>query len=118
MRLVARSVLGAALLLAAAPAAMAQYATPPATNQVIQSNASTPVVISNNASNASVAGGYIQPPVIATADAAPENVPVVNQPRKKHRGGLWCDNTDLYGGHGANTHWGKRAFWDYLEKSE
>jgi len=86
---VVRFALGAALLLTGAPAAMAQYATPPAANQYVQANASTQV-------------------------AAPNNIPIVEQSPKVHRGGLWCDNTDPYGGHGAKTHWGIRAFWDYM----
>lgn len=92
MSSVVRSVLGAALLLTSASTAMAQtYSTPaPA-----QAEASAPV----------------QTEAPATVVAAVE-APAAVQSSKPRYAGLWCDNSDQYGGHGPNTLWGRRTFWE------
>jgi hypothetical protein len=93
MSSVVRSVLGAALLLTSASAAMAQ-------------SYSTPV-----ANNAPVASEPVQTEAPATVVAAVE-APVAVQSSRPRYAGLWCDNSDVYGGHGPNTLWGRRTFWD------
>ena len=88
MSSVVRIALGAALLLAGA---MAQTYSTPVPAQV----------------EASAPAQTEAPVVVAAVDA-----PVAVQSSKPHHAGLWCDNTDQYGGHGANTLWGRRAFWE------
>ncbi len=105
MSSVVRSVLGAALLLTGASAAMAQSYNAPAA-QAPQTGVYTATAASNNAPVAAQApqtGAY-------TATAASNNAPVAGQPQQSHHSSL-CDNTDRYGGHGANSIWGIRAFW-------
>jgi hypothetical protein len=85
MSSVVRSVLGAALLLAGATAAMAQSATAPVANQTVQTSASAP-----------------------TATVAPNSVPVV-QPAKPRP--VVADHSDTYGGNDPNSLAGARAFW-------
>ena len=87
MSSVVRTILGAALLATGASAAMAQYATPPATNQQVQASTAPATVASNNAAVAPVAG----------------------QPQKPRSN--VSDNADPYGGHDPNSLAGARAFW-------
>jgi|EndMetStandDraft_3_1072993.scaffolds.fasta_scaffold780443_1 hypothetical protein len=84
MSSVTRSVLGAALLLTGASAAMAQSANPPLANQTVQTNTSTATVASNNA-------------------------PLAAQPQKPKAN--IADKSDTYGGYDPNSLAGARAFW-------
>jgi hypothetical protein len=79
-----RSVLGAALLLTGASAAMAASGTPVAA-QSAQTGASTTIAASNNA-------------------------PIADKPQKS-RGSSLSDNSDPYGGHDPNSTAGARAFF-------
>jgi hypothetical protein len=94
MSSVVRTVLGAALLLTGASAAMAQSATPPATNQAVQTGASTAIVAST------------------TPTAASTSAPIVEQPQKPKT--KVSDNTDVHGGHDPNSLAGARAFWEAM----
>ena len=96
MSSVVRSVLGAALLLTGASAAMAQSANPP--------GASTATVASNNAP----AAGQTVQNAASTATAAPNNAPVAAQ---KPRRSSVADNNDPYGGNDPNSTAGARAFF-------
>jgi hypothetical protein len=85
MSSVVRSVLGAALILTSATAAMAQSATAPVANQTVQTGASTATVATNNA-------------------------PIVNQaPKPANK--IVADQADTHGGHDPNSLAGVRAFW-------
>jgi hypothetical protein len=102
-----RSVLGAALLLTGASAAMAASDTATQGYQSAQTSTSTAVVASNNAAPA--ADQPAQTSAYSTV-ATSVNAPVAEQSSKPHSS--ICDKSDLYGGHGPSTHWGTRAFWD------
>ena len=93
MNSVVRSVLGAALLLTGASAAMAASDNAPAANQTVQTSAPTALAAA---------------PAAATAPIA---APVADQSKKTHRAGVF-DNTDPYGGHDPNSTKGTRAFWE------
>jgi hypothetical protein len=108
MSSVVRSVLGAALLLTGASAAMAQSDNPAVAEQAVQNDASTQTAASNNAP---VVEQTVQTSA-STVAAASDGAPIAEQSTKIHHAGIWCDNTDAYGGHGPNTLWGIRAFWD------
>jgi hypothetical protein len=84
MSSVVRSVLGAALFLTGASAAMAQSANPSVVNQTVQTGATTATVATNNA------------PVADKSKSQNSNV---------------TDNADTYGGHDPNSLAGVRAFW-------
>ena len=114
MSSVVRSVLGAALLLTGAPAAMAQSYDPAVAEQPVQTDASTETAASNNAPAAEQTDQTSASTVVAAADSTP----VPEQSKKIHHAGIWCDNTDPYGGHGSNTLWGIRAFWDSQASSD
>ena len=89
-----RSVLGAALLLTGASAAMAQSANPP-------------VAAASN--NAPIANQTVQTGA-STATAATNNAPIAAQPKKAQRAGV-ADNSDPYGGNDPNSTEGARAFF-------
>ena len=107
MSSVVRSVLGAALFLTGASAAMAASDTPPDAYQSGQAGASTAVV----ASNSTTAAYQPSQPGAYTAVAASSSAPLADQSAKPLNSGL-CDKADLYGGHAPASHWGTRAFWD------
>jgi hypothetical protein len=99
MSSVVRSVLGAALLLTGASAAMAQSANPPVANKSLQTGASTATAAPNNAP---VANQTVQTAASA-ATAASNNAP-------KSRSTV-TDNSDPYGGNDPNSTAGARAFF-------
>jgi hypothetical protein len=47
-------------------------------------------------------------PTVVAANAAPTASPV-STPRKSP---AFCDRSDTYGGHGNESHWGIRSFWE------
>ena len=98
-----RSVLGAALLLTGASAAMAASGTPVAA-QAAPAGASTATPASNNApaANQPVQAG-------ASTTAATNNAPAAAQPQKKKP--AFADNSDPYGGNDPNSTAGVRAFF-------
>jgi hypothetical protein len=96
MSSVARSVLGAALLLTGASAAMAQSANTPVANQTVQTSVSAPAAAPNNSAT-----------IVAS-----NNAPIVDQSQKPRSN--VGDNTDRYGGHDPNSTAGSRAFWEAL----
>jgi hypothetical protein len=106
MSSVVHSVIGAALLLTGATAAMAQSANPPVANQPVQTGATAPRVASNNApaANQPVQTGT------APAKAALNNAAAAGQVRKPHDSTI-TDNNDPYGGHDPNSSAGARAFF-------
>jgi hypothetical protein len=106
MTLVVRFVLGAALLLTGASAAMAASDTPPAANQSLQTSASTATAASNNAP---VAYQSVQTGTSA-AIAASNNAPIADQSQKSHHSSF-SDNNDPYGGNDPNSTAGIRAFF-------
>ncbi len=114
MSSVVRSVLGAALLLTGASPAMAQSYSPSVDEQPVQADASTETAASNNAP----AAEQTDQTSASTVAAAADSTPIPEQSKKIHHAGIWCDNTDPYGGHGPNTLWGVRAFWDSQSSSE
>jgi hypothetical protein len=84
MSSVVRSVLGAALFLTGASAAMAQSANQPVANQTVQTG--------------------------ATATVATNNAPIVSQaPKPANK--IVADQADTHGGHDPNSLAGVRAFW-------
>ncbi|MBX2804491.1 MAG: hypothetical protein KTR19_00845 [Hyphomicrobiales bacterium] len=113
MSSVIRIGLGAALLLSSVPAAIAASEETPVSNEYIQGSAEAAVEtpeatvleerIENNVTAASVT---IDTPADITLAAPQSRKASVNH------AGLWCDNTDAYGGHSPDTLWGMRAFWD------
>jgi hypothetical protein len=112
MKSAIRSVLGASLLLTGASAAIAASDTPPAADQSRQTGASTAIVASNNAPIADQSRQTGASATIVASNNAPvANAPAADQSQKPHHSGI-CDNADAYGGHGPNTRWGIRAFWD------
>jgi hypothetical protein len=110
MSSVVRSVLGAALLVTGASAAMAQSANQTALNQPLPAGAYSAAPASGY-SAAPAASNNAAPGAYATVAAANTGAPVVEQSTPKPHSNL-CDNTDRYGGHGPETRWGTRAFWD------
>jgi len=104
MSSVVRSVLGAALLLTGASAAMAQSAKPPVADQSRQTGAVTGAVAANNAP---VAGKSVQTGA-ATAVAAP-NAAAADQPRK--RSPSVPDNNAPFDGNDPNSTAAARAFF-------
>ena len=109
MRSVVRPVLGAALLLTGASAAMAQSGNPPVAYQSAQAGAST-TALAAAPSSTPVAYQPVQAGV-STPIAASNDAAIAGQSPKPKSSGL-CDRADAYGGHGPSTHWGTRAFWD------
>ena len=109
MSSVVRSVLGAALLLTGASAAIAASGTPPVAGQSVQTGASTATVASNSAP---VAGQPVQTGA-AIAIAAPNNAPIADRAQKSRNSGV-ADNTDVHGGHDPKSTEGVRAFWEAL----
>jgi hypothetical protein len=105
MSSVIRSALGAALLLTGASAAMAQGYSSPGSYQ------SQPAAPTAAPAPSSTPAAYQPPASNATTVAAYNAAPVAEQSPKRPHTSL-CDNTDAYGGHGPNTLWGIRAFWD------
>lgn len=101
-----RSVLGAALLLTGASAAMAASGNPPVANQPIQAGGSTAIAASNNAP---IANQPIQAGA-STAAAAPNNAPIAEQPQKPRRSTV-TDNNDPHGGNDPNSPAAARAFF-------
>lgn len=104
MSSITRSVLGAALLLTSASAAMAQSATGPVV--AYQGAATTTTAAPTNApvaNNAPVAGQ------VTTYNSAP----VVAQAPKPAPSAV-ADTSDTYGGHDPNSLAGARAFWQSL----
>ena len=99
-----RSVLGAALLLTGASAAMAASGTPVAA-QSAQTGAPTATAAPNNApvTNQTVQTG-------ASTTVAASNAPIADKPQKS-RGSSLSDNSDPYGGHDPNSTAGARAFF-------
>jgi hypothetical protein len=93
MTSIIRSVLGAALVLTGASAAMAQSANPPAASQTGASTASN---------NAAVA----QTPQAGASTAA--SAGQATQPRRSDV----ADTTKTYGGYDPNSTEGTRAFWE------
>ena len=110
MSSVVHSVLGAALLLTGASAAMAQTANPPVANQPAPAAASTAVVASNNAP---VANQTVQTGASAAIAAPTAAAPIAAQPQKPASRDI-SDRADLYNGHGPNSLSGTRAFWENL----
>lgn len=104
MSSIVRSVLGAALLISGAPAAMAASDSSPAGYQSGQTSAAPTVVAANTAPAA-------EQSVPTGAYAASSSAPVAEQSTGPLTKGL-CDKADLYGGHAPASHWGTRAFWD------
>lgn len=104
MSSVVRTVLGAALILTSASAAMAASDAPPA-QEPVQTAA---------ASDTAVAEGTVQTST-STDAAAASSAPVLAQSSKPHS--PLCDNSDEHGGHGASTRWGLRAYWDQAVKN-
>lgn len=104
MTSVIRSVLGAALLLTGASAAMAASDNPPVAGQPLKTGTSTATVATNNApvANPSVQAGA------STATAASKNAPAADP--KPHRSSV-SDNNDPYGGNDPNSSAGARAFF-------
>ena len=100
------SVLGAALLLAGASAAMAASETPPLAGQPAQASAATATTASTNAP---VAGQPAQTGAVTTT-AATAAAPVVAQAPKPHHPSV-PDNNDPYGGNDPNSVAGVRAFF-------
>jgi hypothetical protein len=100
MSSVVRSVLGAALLLTGASAAMAASATPPAATQPVPAAPATATAAPTNA------------PVVyqSVQTAASNNAPVAAQPQKSHHQDV-TDNNDPYGGHDPNSTAGMRTFF-------
>lgn len=99
MSSVVRSVLGAALLLTGASAAMAQSANAP----LYQSAQPVAPAATAPAANAPLAYQSAQPSTAVVAAA-----PVAPQPRKQVAP---SDNTDQYGGHDPKSLQGTRDFW-------
>jgi hypothetical protein len=93
MSSVVRAVLGAALLLTGASAAMAASDGPPVTYQSVQTAAPPAATAANTA--------------VAATNAAPAAV----QPQKSSRTDI-SDKSDRYGGHDPNSTAGNRAFWE------
>ena len=104
MTLVIRSVLGAALLLTGASAAMAASDNPAGAGQPRQAGASTTVAASNAPANQSAQTGS------TTTTAATAAAPSADQAAKAHSN--VTDNADLYGGHDPNSTQGTRSFWE------
>lgn len=103
MRSIVRPILGAALLLTGASAAMAQTAGAPVAyaTQAAPSNAPAPAYAAP--SNAPA----------PTAYAAPSNVPAPGQYQKPPPVAVSVeDREDNYGGHSKESLSGTRAFWD------
>jgi hypothetical protein len=98
MSSVVHSVLGAALLLTGASAAMAQSATAPVANQPVQAGAAAAPVAAPVAYQQVQAGAPAPAPVVAA------------QPKKP----TISDQSDRYGGHDPNSVAGTRAFWEAL----
>lgn len=105
MSSVVRSVLGAALLVTGASAAMAASEKPPVADQSRQTGASTAIAASNNGP---VANQPIQAGASAAA-AAPNNAPVADQLQKRRS--TVTDNNDPYGGNDPNSPAAARAFF-------
>jgi hypothetical protein len=107
MSSVVRSVLGAALLLTGASAAMAASGTPQVADKSRQTAASPATVAP---ANAPVAANTTQTAAsTAVAAPAPANAPVVEQARKPIP--KVADNNDPYGGNDPNSSAGMRAFF-------
>ncbi len=102
MSSVIRSVLGAALLLTGASAAMAASENPRVADQSGKTGASTATAA------APVAGQPVQTGA-STATTASTNAPA-DQPQKTHRSTV-SDNNDPYGGNDPNSAAGARAFF-------
>jgi hypothetical protein len=60
---------------------------------------------------APAASSSVAPGPYTTVAAANTGAPIVEQSTPKPHSNL-CDNTDRYGGHGPETRWGTRAFWE------
>ena len=101
MSSVVRSVLGVALLLTGASAAMAQSA-----NQPVQTGATTATAATVSAPPA----GQPAQAGASTATAATANAPVAAQAKKVTRPNI-ADNSDPYGGNDPNSTAGARAFF-------
>jgi hypothetical protein len=101
MSSLARSVLGAALLLTGVSAVMAASGTPVAA-QSAQTGAATAAAAP--AANQTVQTGA------STATAAPNNAPVAAQPQQPRKPAI-ADNSDPYGGNDPNSTAGARAFF-------
>jgi hypothetical protein len=106
MSSVVRSVLGAALLLTGASAAMAASDIPPVAGQPRQTGASTAVAASNNAP---VADKSVQTGA-STAVAASNNAPIADKSQKSLRPSV-PDNNDPNGGNDPNSAAAARAFF-------
>lgn len=118
MSSVIRSVIGAAFILTGASAAMAASDTPAVQEQAVQTSASADAAAPADAAasnDAPAAEQAVQASSSATVVAA-VSTPVVAQSSKPHS--TLCDNSDEHGGHGPNTHWGVRAFWDQASSSD
>ena len=100
MSSVVRSVLGVALLLTGASAAMAQSA-----NQTVQTGATTATAATVSAPAGQPAQGGA-----STATAAATNAPAASQAKKVTRPAV-SDNSDPYGGNDPNSTAGARAFF-------
>jgi hypothetical protein len=105
MSSVVRTVLGVALLLTGASAAMAASNNPPAGNQTVQAGASNTVAASNNAP---VANQTVQTGASA-AVVAPANAPAADKPRKAPPS--VPDNNAPFAGNDPNSSAGMRAFF-------
>jgi hypothetical protein len=99
MSSVVRSVLGAALLLTGASAAMAQSANAPVAGQPLQTGVYAATAAPNNPP-APAAGQSVQ-------TAAPNNAPIANQ---SHHSSV-PDNNDPGGGHDPNSTAAMRTFF-------
>ncbi len=93
-----RSVLGAALLLTGASAAIAASGTP------VAAQSAQPGPSTATATNQTAQAG------VSTTVAASNNPPIADKPQKS-RGSSLADNSDPYGGHDPNSTAGARAFF-------
>ena len=107
MSSIGRSVLGAALLLAGASAAMVASDILPAAAQSVQAGAAKTAAAPSTppAANQAPQTGATTAAVVST-----NNVPVADQ-SSKPRAGV-ADKTDRYGGYDPNSTAGVRAFWE------
>jgi hypothetical protein len=104
MKTAVRSIVGAALLLTGASAAMAASGNQPVAGQSVQTGTTTATAASNNVAIAGQPG--------QTGASAPSNTAAVaGQPQKSNRSGV-SDNNDPYGGHDPNSPAGTRAFFE------
>lgn len=119
MRSILTSVLGGAFLVVGASTAMAQSYGTPAPSPVVEANVApapapiAPAPVSNEPAQSQPVQAEATPVVVASVDAS-----VQTQSSKPKHAGLWCDNSDPYGGHSADSLWGIRSFWEHQAESD